>query len=761
MQYRFTLTYNGTDTVVTEPKDWKDFKSELKRDFNSHGVMFKFTSGTLKLGFADGRDVLEAAFQEAGYDAEVTFLAERRPDEYSTWVEVFLGEAVMSTRDYSDNYFHVDFDDSSMQKTVKNRMNTKVRLNTTKDLNGGDLNESLFSYTNEWTTIRLYDNYDATLSPAGVAGTLSTQGVTTVTSQDTHTLYAYWGYKGEIFNTMEEMVYKGVNIINVEDTPISEDTEPLMRMDFGGVVDFVGDVVFKIDMTSTFVGGATSVTLSYDIKIVQVRGGSEIDSYSIATGTYNDVTPVSPVTHTFDDGGNEIEVDYSVTFEDVNANDEFYILCEQTGTAVASTTNSLTSRFYLDPLNAASERMFINISQLRDSVAYDVKSWLIHDVFERVVYAMTGGSGDFYSQFFGNTNQGYAVDGCGSLAMLTSGGNFRDLDIYPSISFKELVDWASATFGVGWGFEKEYDGTYRVRVELMEHFYQDGEILDLGSPLSIKEMSSYEESEYTPLSINRVKVGYKKYSDEIGVTGSFEDFLTESTYSLPIKSNDGELSRISPFIASNELIQATYNKRGSGEKWKFDQNVFVVMTVRSGGGFVPENNENFESVLGVDDQDTAYNLRLPPVQMLLNHSLYINSSLFRVGTDRLIQNTEAKINQDFSTRYVSYATCLLSDDQLLDRTSVGDISIANNYNAYRLWNPIKHSLTVAMTSAQLQTLKVSKENASDDDSINLGYISYRDNDGNTKQGYVMDVKWGHIDEIAEIETLERADNYGI
>ena len=44
---------------------------------------------------------------------------------------------------------------------------------------------------------------------------------------------------------------------------------------------------------------------------------------------------------------------------------------------------------------------------------------------------------------------------------------------------------------------------------------------------------------------------------------------------------------------------------------------------------------------------------------------------------------------------------------------------------------------------------------------NLGYLSYRDEDGNTKQGYLLDARLSPIECVAQIKTLERADNYGL
>ena len=159
MQYRFVLTYNNVDTEVIEPNGWSDFKSEIKRDFKSHGVVFKFTSGSLKLGFADGRSVLENAFQLEGFDAVVTLTVDRRIDEFYSWENIFIGDAIMKNRELDENYFNVDFESSTFQQKVVNRLKSKVRLDASIDLDGNPIIGSIDSYTNDWGSIRLNSDY--------------------------------------------------------------------------------------------------------------------------------------------------------------------------------------------------------------------------------------------------------------------------------------------------------------------------------------------------------------------------------------------------------------------------------------------------------------------------------------------------------------------------------------------------------------------------------------------------------------------------
>jgi hypothetical protein len=477
------------------------------------------------------------------------------------------------------------------------------------------------------------------------------------------------------------------------------------------------------------------VDTAYDFKLLQYRDASLESTNTIDNDSDSDVAQAAPsTTHIYSGGGIEgipIAITWDITIADVLPGDTFYLVFEFSGQADAG-NNSVESTLIVYSDDGVTTDSYVNIKQLPNQRSVSVEHYLVHDVFDRLAYILTGQQNSFYSDFFGLTDHGYATDGCGGLNSITNGTKLRGISGYaPNLSMNDMLDWASARYGVGWGFENT-GSAYRIRVELMEHFYTNVEVLDRGSPI---ENDSYIE----------------------GVNGLFEDFLTKSNYSLPISSVKGKYTQISPFIASNDLIQATYEERGSTNSWKYDEEIFLISVYRNGSNFVAETDEHFSTVAGLDDPTTAYNIRHAPVYMLLEHALIINSALFGKDTTELIQNTTAKINILFWAIASNY-TCLLGDSQQLKRTSIGDISIQNNYAGLRLFKPVTHKLNVAMTSTQLTTLINDMEG---NGSNNYGYVTYRDHDGNTQKGYVMNIQWNPNDEIANIETLEKADNYGI
>ena len=757
MIYRFKLTYSGEDTTVTEPKGWAEFKSEIKRDFKSHGVIFKYTSGTLKLGFTDGRDVLETAFQNDGFDAVVTLTVDQRPDDISSWTEVFTGNAVMKNRELSNDYFSVDFESSTFQQKFINRLDIPVRLDRTTDLDGNILQiGALQTQTDDFDTIRLYRHFfafafnDASTDSSVVEFLVSAENTT-----DEKTLYATIGF-GEVKT-------KSLDGVNGNKTAIKFTTEsyngadrpqPLWIVPTSGETNI--DLQIRHNATLQLRSDLTSdMTATATLMLVQRRRNVEIVSHTIFTDTDTSLATTS--------------WNYATTMQEDTLNqdfttrigDKFYLIYQfdvdiddnASGNsyfqANASVTDSVTTV----------GNSYISFTHLPIQLTKSVKHWLVDEVFQRLIYILTGLNTSFYSDFFGTTNNSYAEDGCGALNTITNGYQLRGIDRPLTISMRDMLDWASARYGIGWGFERATIGAnFRIRIELMEHFYKDVEILDLGSPVDIKEGESYTEETFPDLEISSVEVGYDEFFNDVGLNGVFEDFLTNSNYSLPISTIKGKYTKTSPLIASNDIIQAAYDKRDNAESWKYDESNFVIAVARTGADFIQENDENFESIGGLDNQASAYNIRHAPVYMFLDHALLVNSVLFGKPQDSLIQNTSVKINNTFNATFNNYEECLLGDVQRLQRSSESDIAIEDNFAGLRLFKPIQHVFTVAMTSEQLNTIVDAMELNGIN---NYGYLTYRDNEGTIKTGYPLTIAWNPNDEIAQVTTLEKADNYGV
>ena len=766
MIYRFTLTYNSVSTEVAEPRDWKDFKSEIKRDFKSHGVLFKYTSEALKLGFADGRDILENAFQLEGFDAVVQLSIDRRPDSFASWTNIFVGNARMESRELTEMFFNCDFESSPFIQKSVNRFKTKVKLDSTIDLDGNALSGTLTKQNDDWQTIRLdrifnaFNPTDFSLGEFMIDDDDYSGSLSVVAAES----LIYWGDVTRdnlqtVPNKTTKVVVNNVGGLNIVSrfNPDAAIWSPIRN----GDTLMNAKVSVDIQITVEWSGGVSDVQYDWEIQLIQMRGGVEFSNTSLNSGTNTNNSATTPDTHTFElrnvGATNEIL--------DSEVGDLFYFAFLTEGDPLVGgaviTGGNTETKFYGKNIptgapNTVYPQSFINITQLQAEETVSINSWFVYDVLQRINYIISGKEDGVYSDFFGNLENGYIEDGCGALNVITNGYQLRTLDRQLNMSMTELLGSLQALYGIGYGFEKQYDGSYKLRVEPLEFFYTDVEILDLGSPVSIKELDSYKETTSEDVKFNAVEIGYKRFNEDIGVDNIFEDFLTRANYSLPITSISGDYVQLSDLIASNDVIQATLDERiNLGRSWKYDERNFIIAVVRNQYGVIPENDENFESVAGLDDSPSAYNIRHAPVYMFLNHALIINSALFGKPLNKEIQNTTAVINIEFNATFNQYEECLLGDIQRLQRSSDGNIAIENNFAGLRLFNPIVHELRVVMSDSQFNALVDSMEGD------NIGYLTYRDNDSNIKQGYLLIASWSTVEGVADLRTLERADNYGL
>jgi hypothetical protein len=751
MTYRFTLTYNSVDTEVEEPNGWDSFKSEIKRDFKSHGVVFKYTSGTLKLGFADGRDVLESAFQLEGFDASVQLAIDQRATEFDSWTNVFTGCAIMKNRELTELYFSVDFESSTFQQQTVNRLKTKLRLDTTEDLDGATLSGSLTSYTNTWHTMRVNKLSKRNYRSQETSGQLETQSDTMVGGGGNLTQTAIWNFQEELIKEWEthNTVTEDFRDNAIGNNSGDENYTSLIN----GELSFSGNIKVRYSgTTSSNAVGTHSTTVTW---IVRHENSSGTEIEEITVSTYQAVE-VSTSSMLYDSGIVDTTFSSVSLTNDVSVNDRVFLYTKVLSIFPGGAT-STQSNASIDLYHVTQTTWQV----LKATENREVKAFKIFDVIEWMLYIITGVNSRLRSDFLATTENGASEDGCGSLVLLTNGAQLRGIDNAMEVSLFDILESLSSIYGIGYGFENLGSSTYALRVELMEYFYGDGEILDLGSPVSVDEIDSYKESSFDDLAFNKVQIGFSKFSTDEDESNNIEDFLTKSEYSLPIKTVEGSYSKISPLISSGRLIQATFESFDLTKRWKYDDSVFIVSAVRALGSFVPEKDQGFDIVNGLDDRSTAYNLRFAPVFMMLNHALIVNSVLMGKSFSEVIKNVSAEVSKTFEVDYIDYYDCRLGAIQNILRTSIGDISIENNYAGLRIFDPIQHEITVAMTATQLNLIIDAMENNSSDSTKDLGYLTYKDSDGNTQTGYPMNIMWNPNDGIANVTTLERADNYEV
>lgn len=176
----------------------------------------------------------------------------------------------------------------------------------------------------------------------------------------------------------------------------------------------------------------------------------------------------------------------------------------------------------------------------------------------------------------------------------------------------------------------------------------------------------------------------------------------------------------------------------------FNQGGYITIVTQYATNDYPERDQNFSSVTGIPYPEYAYNLRLSPKRMLLNWGWYLNSVLaFKNETTAKYKNTFAKINGDLQTELEVGDSCIIGDTPRQSRTENKDVLIEDVYDGNKILEPVLVKFTVGLCQDDIKFLRNGHENAltGTDESKNYGYISVKDNDGNTQQGYLKEMKY--------------------
>ena len=361
---------------------------------------------------------------------------------------------------------------------------------------------------------------------------------------------------------------------------------------------------------------------------------------------------------------------------------------------------------------------------------------LPYEALSRIVDSITDASGGFYSEYFGRTDSlpAYAMDGPGSLALLTNGFGLRGYPL-PSdglakpigegetdprkpltASFNELYTGLDAIHCLGAGFEQR-NGKPTLRIEPRSYFFQPTVTLELGA------VQGLVKSPYTPLQYNAVEVGYQHWQS--GAAVGLDAFNGQRTYSLPLTQVKATYSTLSSLNTEGYLIEGARRQPFSlstNQEGQADQELFLIALQRPlGGGFTTERAfPAFQRVEGILAKDTAYNLRYAPGRNLRRHGAWLRAGLApQAAAGKALMRGEVAGNDKLLTQLATETTPI--DEH-------ADVPLTD------LAAPYFFSETYEFT-AKLRRHQVRQLTARP-----YGLIAFLDGSGARKQGYLLKVE---------------------
>lgn len=269
----------------------------------------------------------------------------------------------------------------------------------------------------------------------------------------------------------------------------------------------------------------------------------------------------------------------------------------------------------------------------------NTEAFLTHDIAAGILDRITGQTGLFRSNYYGNafTSRIYGATGCGSNRANMKGLHLRG---YPlegdpnptqnkpfAQSFQDWFEGANPIDCIGLGYDKEGDDDVIV-CETIDKFFD-------GSSTSILLSNVYDiKRNYDPENqFSSAKGGYAKWqsvsANGVGTPSGIDDAQTVATRNSRFKKIGKQIVFLSKSIAASLTIETT-RRIGNllSANYTYDDETFVIALKSLGGGaFTPELDENFSSITNLSNSATRYNSRLSTARNFLRWLNYLSGCL--------------------------------------------------------------------------------------------------------------------------------------
>jgi hypothetical protein len=380
---------------------------------------------------------------------------------------------------------------------------------------------------------------------------------------------------------------------------------------------------YKIDVTATlrlFVTYSTSSPFDYVVLSVARTtsdGQTLIGTINSQAGTLLNNSFFDPVI--------DIEFDKTYTFDlDLEECIYLYIQINTGGIPSGASIDSVA----LAPFRGASDQPQITVVAETLERASKAKAIAPLPLLESVI--SKSAETDYttvVSDFFDD-------GGCGNKLSILNGFGVRGIDLEErsdiKVSPKNLVSALKDLFCLGWGVEYNFEKKELVRIEPVEYFYQDVEIM------SFDRVSDYQKEVDSSKYYNEVEVGFSKYSKdrEKDKGNTIDDFHTKHNYQTPIKTNKNKLSVLTDLTLSGYEIEILrrkqFEKNGEDENANFreDEDLFGVQLLN----YTLYTGDTFTGIL--TDLSAGDIIRLDETTIIVaGYAYFYNGQLLDVNVD--------------------------------------------------------------------------------------------------------------------------------
>lgn len=378
------------------------------------------------------------------------------------------------------------------------------------------------------------------------------------------------------------------------------------------------------------------------------------------------------------------------------------------------------------------------ITATKTCPATNAELYLIHETLSRVSESITNGCLRVKSSFYGRTDSepfSFETDGCGGLRTVTSGLKIRRAEEDKFfVSMKDLLEGLNAIDNIGFDIieDPDIEGNSLLRIESVDYFYQDKEILRHdGIP---KADTETEESKH----YSRIDVGYKKW--EVENVNGLDEFNSNRQYSTSIDTINSNLDITSNLVAGSYPIEITRQQSfadSGGADTKYDNEIFIISMFQSGYpyaypyAYLQVEQGNVTGAENIFSPSTIYNYRLSPIRNLMRWYKSIaagfssladaaNKLFFSSGTGNLI-----------AKGLMTDTDCRQENMAMRENDNVFVTQFTNQADYTPLWKPELKTYEYPMSIADYRAVKADP----------YGYISAQCGTGDFLKYWIKEIKF--------------------
>lgn len=727
------------DLEIEEPQGFADIVLNMKRDDVWHGIFFEASTSDLAF-YGIAATYLKNKKKTEGLKSNVVFKALQACGIYDELEVIFEGK--LDFGKYTELcgntcLVRVPVEQTGCLMTLRNRYDQKVDLDNNIGL---DKFTPLSNYTQLGKTMPMpaveldarvegYVREEGNRGPL-VPGGPNEPGWSTACDEPaggSKTMYVRPEYQDERFKAIATAQLTGGTDCESASQVAGPMTPQFIYEESDKVPCFGNDFILEARLKGDYFAipylSGTLQLLQAEVVLWDGKSASfDADSITLDPQVIVGSPTSMPATGNFD-----VSFNLTIPAATVIANPAMYVVLhfETTTTTDGNPQNDFTCGANFDT------DTFFRLRTKKKCPDTTVQYYMINEALSRVIESITSNCFKLKSDYYGRTDsQPYSSDqdGCGSLRFITSGLKIRRAK-NPAFftNLKDLFEGLRCIDNIGMGLEDNPNipGYSWVRIEGVQYFYQDKEILSLPyvpeSELNVQEQLHY----------SLIKIGYQKW--EVEDVNGLEEPNSNREYITLLSSVNNTIDLTSKLIGGSYPIEVTrqqsFADTGAADT-TYDNETFIVCVRRDDDVLIIEQ-DNIDSPINIFSPATLYNWRIRPYSNLMRWFKSIansypnitdssNKIYFSSGTGNFVAQGE-----------INGSNCKLENGPKAENRDLGILDFANQGDATPLWSPEYTEFKYPLSIADYRKLKANP----------YGYISFQCGTGEWKKGYVQNLRY--------------------